>query len=254
MNPHPAARILAVVPFCVALATAVVAQSESPGKTVPTGPALSKQEISSLFSEVALLGKEKVAVEEQIRPLMTSLESFISVNGGFVDAEVARAKGVHDAAMAACDGKDWSKFRSCPGVKQQDQISQDQAAEAVKGYNTELRRRQGELTERIARRVAISHRLGKIAQQLAAQAAFSGACLGRDTLEAQVQCMQVQWDGASDQTSYVDSGLPNAAAPNSVGSHRTPEQAIRDYEASGRPRPTLKPSGKPKEPPPPPGK
>ena len=128
------------------------------------------------------------------------------------------------------------------------------------------RRRRLRPTDAIVERAdELQTRYDKIREILAAQTAFKDAvarCSGPSsagtTMEASVQCLETQWDGASDSGSTIQSGpttviVPNSGGtvPNGSGSTRTVEEAIREYKASGPEKPRPRPSGKQKEPPPP---
>lgn len=211
----------------------------------------------ALFGESASLGTEKAQVSAQTKPLLVALQTFIKDDGGLVDASEARAKAFNAAVNAECQGKRLAEVPHCPGLLQQDAASQAAHNAMVLTYNNGLTERKSAISALTARETAIDERLARIREMLSTHRAFAKAaeqCKGRATMEAEMQCWQTQWDGATDSGVTVTTGAGTVVVANRTGPARTPEQAIRDYENSGRARPILRPSGARKGGPPPLGK
>ena len=128
-----------------------------------------------------------------------------------------------------------------------DVVQAGQAAinERINAHKQAADRLDAEASKVLARQQAIEARLKQIDALLATQQAFGAAnekCASKRPLEAAVQCMQVEWDRASDNGLYVP-------APGVI--MRTPEQAIEEFKKSGPPTPLIRPKGGGREPPPP---
>ena len=207
-----------------AFAQTTPSKADGSAGQAPAAPArMSAADMAALFEQKAGLGKEQDQVLGEMQALTTK-------GDGLKVEEQRLEQGKKDydahfaAAAAVCNGKPWEgAYAHC----NQDQANLDAEVDGlnarIDAHQVEVDRVAAEARRLLDRQSAIEASLARIDAQLAAQRAFAQAnknCAGSGTLEAMVQCMEVEWDRAGD---------PGYTVPDPpAATRRTPEQAIEE--------------------------